>query len=83
MGADHIERETLESGLAFGGAALADIIDDPDRAFEVARAVRRRDAERFDIQLAGGSSFPTPYGPLPAIPARTFDQSAAQAARIG
>ena len=47
-------RETFESALAFGSAALRELgLDDADIA-EVAQDIRRRDAERLQLQLAGG-----------------------------
>lgn len=47
-------RETLESALVFGERALVTIGDDPTAASEVMADVRRRDAERLDLQVVGG-----------------------------
>jgi CPA2 family monovalent cation:H+ antiporter-2/glutathione-regulated potassium-efflux system protein KefB len=47
-------RETLESALVFGERALVTIGDDPVAASEVMADVRRRDAERLDLQVVGG-----------------------------
>jgi glutathione-regulated potassium-efflux system protein KefB len=47
-------RETLESALAFGAAALAGLGVDAERAEAVADDVRRRDLERLALQKAGG-----------------------------
>ncbi|MCW3153353.1 monovalent cation:proton antiporter-2 (CPA2) family protein [Achromobacter spanius] len=53
-GVDYQIRETLESALLFGGAALRAIGVPADEADEVVEDVRRRDAERFDLEVAGG-----------------------------
>lgn len=53
-GVDYQVRETLESALAFGEAALRVIGVPPDEAAEVVQDVRRRDTERFDLEVAGG-----------------------------
>ncbi|CAA2100432.1 Glutathione-regulated potassium-efflux system protein KefC [Methylobacterium bullatum] len=47
-------RETLESALAFGEQALLAIGDEPDAATAVMAEVRRRDAERLDMETVGG-----------------------------
>ena len=47
-------RETLESALAFGAAALEGLGVDAERAEAVADDVRRRDLERLALQKAGG-----------------------------
>ncbi|MBO1021961.1 cation:proton antiporter [Methylobacterium sp. SD274] len=47
-------RETLESALAFGEQALLAIGDEPDSASAVMAEVRRRDAERLDMETVGG-----------------------------
>ncbi|TXN22191.1 MULTISPECIES: monovalent cation:proton antiporter-2 (CPA2) family protein [Methylobacterium] len=47
-------RETLESALAFGERALLTIGDSPEAATEVMAEVRRHDAERLDLETAGG-----------------------------
>jgi len=53
-GVDYQVRETLESALVFGEAALRAIGVPPDEAAEVVEDVRRRDTERFDLEVAGG-----------------------------
>jgi glutathione-regulated potassium-efflux system protein KefB len=47
-------RETLESAMAFGGAALAELGVSEDEAEELMAEVRRRDAERLELQISGG-----------------------------
>lgn len=47
-------RETLESAMAFGGAALAELGVSGDEAEELMAEVRRRDAERLELQISGG-----------------------------
>ncbi|MDI9848469.1 cation:proton antiporter [Rhodoblastus sp. 17X3] len=58
-GVDYQIRETLESALTFGGAAIAEIRGDPDAAREAVDAVRLRDLDRLAIQKAGGA--PPPF----------------------
>lgn len=52
-GVDYQLRETFESALVFGGSTLEALGVDPDEVAEVVEDVRRRDAERFDLQLTG------------------------------
>ena len=47
-------RETLESAFAFGEKALVTIGSEPEAAEEIMEEVRRRDAERLDLQVVGG-----------------------------
>lgn len=47
-------RETYESAMVMGRAALLHLGEDPDRAEEVLATVRAQDAERMDLELAGG-----------------------------
>lgn len=47
-------RETFESALAFGEQALLTIGDEPEAATAVMAEVRRRDAERLDMEAVGG-----------------------------
>ncbi|QHI96535.1 potassium transporter [Xylophilus rhododendri] len=55
-GVDWQLRETFESAMAFGGEALRRLgVSEGDIA-EVAEDVRRRDAERLQLQMAGGIS---------------------------
>jgi glutathione-regulated potassium-efflux system protein KefB len=49
-------RETLESALVFGGATLERLGVAPAEVAEVIADVRRRDAERLELQIAGGLS---------------------------
>lgn len=53
-GVDYEIRETFESAMKFGGAALSALgVSDADVA-ETLEAVRTRDAERLQLQIAGG-----------------------------
>jgi monovalent cation:proton antiporter-2 (CPA2) family protein len=54
-GADWQVRETFDSALAFGGAIVAELDDDPNRASEIVDDVRRRDAARFVAQVREGA----------------------------
>jgi CPA2 family monovalent cation:H+ antiporter-2/glutathione-regulated potassium-efflux system protein KefB len=63
-GVDYQIRETLESALLFGGAALVELRGDPDRAREVVDHVRQLDLDRFAVQQAGGAPPPF-YAPEP------------------
>lgn len=54
-GADFLIRETFESALAFGGATLAEMTEDPARVEEAVSEVRRRDLARLSMQQAGAS----------------------------
>ncbi|MFE1599762.1 monovalent cation:proton antiporter-2 (CPA2) family protein [Methylobacterium sp. ID0610] len=47
-------RETVESALSLGEQALLTIGDDPEAAREVMAEVRRRDAERLELETVGG-----------------------------
>ncbi len=58
-GVDFQLRDTLESALAFGGEALAELTGDRARAREGVAAARSRDLDRLAIQQAGGA--PPPY----------------------
>ncbi|MGO8740278.1 cation:proton antiporter domain-containing protein [Rhodoblastus sp.] len=60
-GADYQIRETLESALNFGGAAITELRGDPDAGREAVEAARARDLERLVIQKAGGA--PPPFFP--------------------
>lgn len=55
-GVDYQLRETFESALVFGRRALIELGVDEVEAADVMRDVRRRDTERFELQLAGGIS---------------------------
>ena len=52
-GVDYQMRETFESAMAFGEAALRALGVAPEEAAAVAAEVRRRDAERLELQVAG------------------------------
>lgn len=51
-GVDQQVRETFESAMAFGEAALRGLGVPTQEAAEIAEDVRRRDAERLDLQIA-------------------------------
>ncbi|MBN9461564.1 MAG: cation:proton antiporter [Burkholderiales bacterium] len=53
---DYQIRETLESAIVFSIAALQQLGVSEEEAREVCREVRRRDAERLALQVAGDSS---------------------------
>ncbi len=53
-GVDFQIRETFESAVAFGEAALVELGLDEEDAAAIAREIRRRDAERFELEMAGG-----------------------------
>ena len=47
-------RETVESAFALGERALVSVGADPDAAVEMMEDVRRRDAERLELEIVGG-----------------------------
>jgi glutathione-regulated potassium-efflux system protein KefB len=53
-GVDYQIRETLESALAFGSTTLRRLGAPEEEVAEIIENVRRRDAERFEMQVAGG-----------------------------
>jgi glutathione-regulated potassium-efflux system protein KefB len=53
LGVDYQLRETFESALAFSGAALKHLGIPDEEVAEVADSVRRRDAERLQLQMSG------------------------------
>lgn len=53
-GVDYQIRETFESAMMFGAEALRRLGTPEEVVEEIAEDVRRRDAERFDLQLASG-----------------------------
>jgi Kef-type K+ transport systems, membrane components len=86
-GVDYQVRETFESALAFGQAALMELGVQQDEARDIAEQIRRRDAERFELEMAEGMMAgarmvfgndgkgvptPTPFTP-PRRPARTLN----------
>ncbi|MFC3691217.1 monovalent cation:proton antiporter-2 (CPA2) family protein [Chenggangzhangella methanolivorans] len=52
-GVDYQIRETFESAMTFGEAALVALGVPEDEAAEITEDVRRRDVERLDLQVAG------------------------------
>jgi glutathione-regulated potassium-efflux system protein KefB len=54
LGVDFQMRETFESALIFGENTLIGLGVDRQEAADITADVRRRDAERLDLQLAGG-----------------------------
>ncbi len=53
-GVEYQLRETFESALVFGEQVLIDLGFSADEARETIEDVRRRDEERFDLQMTGG-----------------------------
>ncbi len=53
-GVDYQLRETLESAFIFGKNVLIEMGVDEVEAADIMRDVRRRDAERLELQVAGG-----------------------------
>jgi glutathione-regulated potassium-efflux system protein KefB len=53
-GVDYQVRETFQSAMAFGEAALLQLGVPEAEAAQVAEEVRRRDNERFEAEIAGG-----------------------------
>ena len=51
---DYQVRETFESAMAFGEAALRQLGVPEEEAEEISQEIRRRDAERYALELAGG-----------------------------
>lgn len=51
---DYQVRETFESAVEFGQAALVELGVDEDEAANIATEIRKRDAERFELEMAGG-----------------------------
>ncbi len=52
-GVEHQARETFESALVLGGMTLEALGEAQDTAAEVVEEVRRRDEERFGLQICG------------------------------
>jgi glutathione-regulated potassium-efflux system protein KefB len=55
-GVDYQIRETFESAVRFGQAALVEMGVDEEEAARIAEEVRRLDAERFDLEVAAGDT---------------------------
>ena len=53
-GVDYQIRETFESAVNFGAAALVELGVPEEEAARIAGEIRRRDAERFELEMAGG-----------------------------
>lgn len=53
-GVDYQVRETFESAMEFGVAALRELGLSDEQALEISNEVRRRDAERFELEIAQG-----------------------------
>jgi len=75
-GVDFQIRETFESAVEFGKAALMSVGTSSEEADAIALEIRRRDAERFELEIAGGgdlrSGIPALYGNArPAKPTPT------------
>jgi glutathione-regulated potassium-efflux system protein KefB len=90
-GVDRPVRETFESAVAFGEAALVALGVPETEAAGIAAEVRRRDAERLDLEVSGGigagnalllgnAPKPAPLTP-PRHPVRPLNEEAAAATR--
>lgn len=55
VGVDYLIRETFESAMALGQAALRTLGVSEEEASEIAADVRRRDSERLQLQALGGA----------------------------
>ena len=53
-GVDYQIRETFESAMAFGEAALLALGVPEDEAAEIVEGVRKRDADRLELQMVDG-----------------------------
>jgi glutathione-regulated potassium-efflux system protein KefB len=53
-GVDYQIRETFESAVDFGAAALVELGVAREEAERIASEIRRRDAERFELEMAAG-----------------------------
>jgi glutathione-regulated potassium-efflux system protein KefB len=53
-GVDYQIRETFESAVDFGAAALVELGVAQEEAARIATEIRRRDAERFELEMAAG-----------------------------
>ncbi len=74
-GVDFQIRETFESAMEFGRAALMEMGVAEEEAGMIAAEIRRRDAERFELELASGGDLRAGIGSLltnmPAAPKPT------------
>ena len=91
-GVDYQVRETFHSAMAFGQAALAQLGVPDEEAAQIAAEVRRRDAERLQLEIAGGLAAgaalihgnvpkPTPFTPPKHAPQPLSEETAAVAGR--
>ncbi len=89
QGVDHLVRETFESAMTFGEVALRELGVDAEQARETAADIRRRDAERLKLDIAGGfgagrhlllgnAPKPTPY----TTPAKRSQALSEETARV-
>jgi glutathione-regulated potassium-efflux system protein KefB len=91
VGVDYQIRETFESALLFGGATLEKLGVAEAEVTDVIADVRRRDAERLELQISGGlqagrrlmkgnipEPTPTPLTP-PKRPGQAMNEGAADA----
>jgi len=73
-GVDYQIRETFESAVEFGAAALIELGVDADEAATIGHEIRKRDAERFELEMAGGglqAGARMMYGNTPGSPRPT------------
>ncbi|HEY0661245.1 MAG TPA: monovalent cation:proton antiporter-2 (CPA2) family protein [Lysobacter sp.] len=82
-------RETFDSALRFGTLTLRELGLTPTEAREIAREVRRRDADRFDYELAGGDwvsgaamTFAKRPEPAPLTPPRRESRALNEATEV-
>ena len=54
VGVSYLVRETFESAMAMGHQALLTVGAEPEEAADVMAHLRQRDAERMDLEAAGG-----------------------------
>ncbi len=91
VGVDYQIRETFESALLFGGATLEKLGVEQAEVAGIIEDVRRRDAERLELQISGGlqagrrlmkgnipEPTPTPLTP-PKRPGQAMNEGAADA----
>jgi glutathione-regulated potassium-efflux system protein KefB len=90
-GVDYQVRETFHSAMAFGQAALLQLGVPEEEAAAIAAEVRRRDAERLELEIAGGLAAgaalirgnvpkPTPFTTPKTAPQALSEETAAVAA---
>jgi len=84
-------RETFHSAMAFGEAALVQLGVPEEEAATIAADIRRRDAERLQLEIAGGLAAgaalihgnvprPTPFTAPKKAPQALSEETAALAA---